>query len=59
VGVERVTHQRVALSDVMPVPAFGLQHPDLFAGVVRSNQGLLMVLDPAHLAGLAGGIREI
>ena len=36
----------------LPVPGFGLSRPALFAGALRSNEGLLLALEPSDLAEL-------
>ena len=53
-GVDTVGHLRLAAdARLLPLPGFGLARPDLFSGVLRDGQGLLMLLSPEALPTLS------
>ncbi|MEE8408236.1 MAG: hypothetical protein V3T05_01400 [Myxococcota bacterium] len=59
VGVDSVHHWRPDESTTMrPLPAFGLNHPELFEGALRDDSGLLLVMRPAALAQLTAAIQH-
>ena len=53
IGVDRVEHMVVSEgSPLQPMPPFGLLRPNIFAGVLRGQGGLLLALEPFHLGQL-------
>ena len=56
VGVDRVDHLRFKTAPpLLPLPAFGLKAPELFAGVLRDERGLLLVLEATACIALTSG----
>jgi chemotaxis signal transduction protein len=53
VGVDRVAHLRVPAGEpLLAVPRFALRRPELFTGILRDANGLLLALSAAELAEL-------